>query len=108
MLPYCSRDRYLTRVKALSGWYSLVGVLAQERITSMLNTENPMTMVVKHSRAVFRNTFFFLRVANSPQKQSPKSSSMKNTAPELYGSPNTFTNSRSVYAASLGSQGIIT
>ena len=95
LLPYCSRERYLTSVNALSGWYSLVGVLTEERIMQMLNSENPRTMVVRHNRAVFMKTLSFLRVRNRPQKHSARRASTKNAAPLLYGSPKTFTNRRS-------------
>ena len=82
-------------MKALSGWYSLVGVLAQERMITMLNTENPITIVVKHSRAVFQNTFSVFKVLKSPQKHAVSRATMKNAAPVLYGSPSVFTKNRS-------------
>ena len=70
-------------MKALSGWYSLVGVLAQERMMSMLNTENPITIVVAQSRAVLRKTFSFRRVTASPQKHSASRATRKKAAPLL-------------------------
>ena len=75
---------------------------------SMLNTEKPIIIVVRQSSEVFQNTLPLRSVANIPQKHRASSTAMKNTAPLLYGRPSTFTNSRSVYAASLGSTGIIT
>ena len=82
-------------MKALSGWYSLVGVLAHERMMSMLNTEKPITIVVTQSSAVLRKTFSFFRVRNRPQKQSASSASRKKAAPLLYGRPRTLTKKRS-------------
>ena len=86
----------------MSGWYSLVGVLAHERMITMLNTENPITIVVKHSRAVFQNTLSVLRVLKRPQKQAVRRATMKKAAPVLYGSPRVLTKNRSKYAAILG------
>ncbi len=70
-------------MKALSGWYSLVGVLAHERMITMLNTENPITIVVKHSSAVFQKIFPVLRVLKRPQKHDARRTMMKNAAPVL-------------------------
>ena len=89
-------------MKALSGWYSLVGVLAQERMMSMLNTEKPTTIVVVQSRTVLRKTLSFLSERNRPQKSRASSATRKKAAPELYGRPSVLTKNRSKYAASLG------
>ena len=64
-------------------------------------------MVVRHSMTVFQNTLLFFKVLNRPQKQRASTATMKNAAPVLYGRPRVFTKNRSMYAASLGSQGMI-
>ena len=69
--------------------------MAQERMISMLKTEKPMVMTVKHSRMVFRSTFCLRSVTKMPQKHSARSAARKNAAPLLYGSPITLTKNRS-------------
>ena len=60
-----------------------------------VNSEKPMTMVVKQRRAVFRKTLPLSRVLKSPQKQAPRTAVRKNAAPVLYGRERTFTKNRS-------------
>ena len=85
----------------------MVGVFAAERITTILNSEKPMTMTVKHKRTVFANTFCCFIVRKSPQKHAPRRATMKKTAPLLNGRPRVFTKKRSKYAANFGRYGII-
>ena len=73
---------------------------------SIENSENPIRMVVTHSRAVFQKTLRRLSVDHRPQKHRAKSATMKKAAPLLYGRPNTLTNSRSMYAAIFGRYGM--
>ena len=73
----------------------------------MENTEKPITTVVKHSRTVFQNTFFFFSVTKRPQKHRASRTTMNTAAPVLNGRPSTFTKNRSVYAASFGRYGIM-
>ena len=91
----------------MSGWYSLVGVFALERMMTMEKSEKPMTIIVKHRRAVLRNTFCCFIVLNSPQKHAPRSTIMKNTAPLLNGRPRVLTKNRSKYAAIFGRYGMM-
>ena len=49
----------------------------------------------KASNAASKAVAGKVSVEKIPQKQHPRSASMKKAAPELYGSPNTLTNSRS-------------
>ena len=83
-------------VKALSGWYSLVGVLAFERMITIENRENPIVMVVKQSNTVLASTLPLFIVSKSPQKHRASNTTMKNAAPELNGRPRVFTKNRSV------------
>ena len=107
LLPYCSRPRYLTRVNGLSGWYSLVGVFAAERMITIEKSENPITIIVKHRSTVLANTCCFFMVLKSPQKHAPSSTAMKNTAPLLKPMPSLFTKKRSNCAAIFGRYGMI-
>ena len=84
------------RVKGLSGWYSLVGVFAEDLTITTEKMEKPITMTVKQSSTVFATTAFFFIVRKSPQKHAARRAIMKKAAPVLNGSPNTFTKSRSV------------
>ena len=91
----------------MSGWYSLVGVFALERMITIEKSENPITIIVKHSRTVFASTFCCFSVRNMPQKHAPRSRSMNTAAPELNGMPSALTKNLSKPAAIFGRYGMI-
>ena len=74
---------------------------------TMVKSEKPITIMVKHRRTVFANTFCCFIVRKSPKKQTPRRAAMKNAAPLLNGSPSVLTKKRSKYAANLGRYGMI-
>jgi len=50
---------------------------------------------IRHRSAVLTAALPFFRDTNNPQKHRPRNSTMKKTAPLLYGKPSTFTKNRS-------------